>query len=1121
MKSYRTLIAFPLLFASLVAMADIEHVDMGGPRIDFVYDFVDNYAEATLHNASSTSVSSQERCDGVELPGIFLHPVGSGDTVAAYSAEVPEKTPKEGRQILALSSYPFLLFHLGIRDGIDWTSERPNKPNGVRFSVHVDGETVFEEMVQGSGWRPRAVDLTPWGGKTVSIEFCTNAIDGNTNYDWAVFGRPLLARVRGASEISEGWGPWNGLALAQIHSAGTGPVSLTLGERRVDATLPAGSVWLPIEFDRPAPVEFAGDGRLEQVLYAPYESGVTLRSTGLSTPLLTRGRPFNVVSQFVNEGLGRERQEHDATLALAAPGGGEVQLLLREERPRLEPGEKCAVTWRGIQATQSGEWKVNGKPVHVFGSDGFDRDLPAAGNAKSRVRLLAEADGAAYGILETWNGDRWQRAGSLYPLAELETPQGVGQIRVLEVKEEEGNLIVTGDFEQIPGARAVLCFAPDSEAARIGMSSSLTCDTPLEVRAFRGPVVLAGDRAFGAKKDFAVFPGLEYLEGSEASSSERDLAYPLSDRHVPALHKLCAPLMAVQGRNMLVALIWDIDQPWAAGECYPAARFDAPDPELGYEHCRMELFVPSVGKYVAENDYAAQNPFPLPAGETLHIESTLVLDHAANYSEDSIVHGPHRGGLLLQAYRHYFDLFGLPAPSPAPRDWEAEKALSLDAYFHAVWGEDPPGWAHCFQWQPGLLVGHAVPQFLIARDGASPETVAAIEEHTNRVLSRALEERGGSYLWSNAGCHILMGELPFYYGFVGPSMADFLETGKAALARREDGLWRWHPAHDEPRYQALGKDGDHTLSQAALPLMIALRAARMTGDRALREEALELVGLMEAYEVPRGAQTWECPLYQPDILAAAQAIRAYCEAYRLTGDKTRLDHARYWAWTGLPFLYLWEMDGYPTMRYNVISVIGSTFYTHSWLGLPVVWCGLVYAYALQDFAEFDDSFDWNRIAEGITRSAMAQQYAEGPNAGTYPDSWNMVKNSPNSADINPENILVNAFRLRGSSPEIRYRAVEGPDGSVVLNTNADVASLEGGPATGRLLFQLCGAPGFATHTLLAPVPRPTTVNGNAETANSSRALFDSVSGWRYDGNLQAVIVKCAMQNGQETIDIQW
>jgi hypothetical protein len=278
---------------------------------------------------------------------------------------------------------------------------------------------------------------------------------------------------------------------------------------------------------------------------------------------------------------------------------------------------------------------------------------------------------------------------------------------------------------------------------------------------------------------------------------------------------------------------------------------------------------------------------------------------------------------------------------------------------------------------------------------------------------------------------------------------------------------------------------------------------------------------MERYRIPRGAQMWECPLYQPDILAAAYAVRAYCEAYRLWGHGELLHHARYWAFSGLPFLYLWEMEGYPTMRYNVISVIGSTFHTHSWLGLPVVWCGLVYAYALLDLQELDDSFPWETIARGIVRSAMWQQYASGPSRGCYPDSWDMVENRPRPADINPENILVNGFRLRGRSPEIRSARLGRGDGAILLNSAADIRELGGSVAEGSVSFRLESDAGFPAYTLLAPVPRPREIRGSGEKVGGSEALQKVPRGWFYDAELKAAVLKQTFGREGLPHEVRW
>jgi len=79
----------------------------------------------------------------------------------------------------------------------------------------------------------------------------------------------------------------------------------------------------------------------------------------------------------------------------------------------------------------------------------------------------------------------------------------------------------------------------------------------------------------------------------------------------PSPYKIATPLMAAQGNDSLVALLWDENQEWSVGERLPAARFLAPKPGSGSDYIHMSLFAPSVGKYVKENEYeATKHPMP-------------------------------------------------------------------------------------------------------------------------------------------------------------------------------------------------------------------------------------------------------------------------------------------------------------------------------------------------------------------------------------------------------------------------------------------------------------------------------------------------------------------------------
>ena len=1088
---------------------------------------------------------------GEKHTGIFLHPRGIEDAVVAFRDVA---IPDFGAASEALRV--FLMFHIGIRDGVQWHSKTA-PPNGVRFAVCVAGQRLFEEDLTESVWRARALDMRPWAGQGVDIEFRTNAIDRNTSYDWSVFGDPLLCTVNPVMRLDDLPRESAGIALARVVCDVPAAVTLAVGEVSTQGRFDKGSHWLPIHFTgvcAPSFTSEVGDAaRMEEIMFARHAAEVVVEDFALSSPLITADRPFNIALKIKNAGRGHFEGGSELTLQLrpkdASPPRPAAEDGIALPLNALAPGASATLVWRDLVVREMGDWQAAVEPVseadalraslnfHAFpaepggavsGKAGEGVRLRASvrpAHGKLGLTIVEDEARACYALAQCQRQGKLATVGSLYPLASAvfrkagtdAAPvriEGAIHVDTLEVQQE--HVDVKG---HIAGQEVHIRWTADPVSPRVHLRYELEATESIELLSFVGPSIAAGDRAYGSHKDFAVFPGLEYLEGGEHSSSERDIAYPSSDRRVPVAYKITAPLMAVQGNGTLMALIWDMDQPWAAGERRPAARFLAPPPDEGLEHVRMSLFAPSVGTYLKENTWEAETPYRMAKGDKVTLEAWLILDAIDNYEAETVAAGPHAGGLVLQAFRHYFDLFGFPAPSPQPRAWDAEKALCLKGYLDAVWSEDPPGWRHCHGWAPGLLVGHSVPLFLLARDGADKTEQDEIHARIDRVIRRALDEQGPHYLWTNAGCHIMMAELPFYYGFLPESLRDFRDNALRQLAAREDGLWVWRPASE--KHATLGVAGGHTLGQASYPSMLALRAARMTGDPELIAQALEAMKQMERYEVPRGAQMWECPLYQPDILAAARAIRAYCEAYRLTGDPAQLGHARYWAWTGLPFLYLWDMDGYPTMRYNVISVIGSTFHTHSWLGLPVVWCGLVYAYALLDLAQYDDSLDWRAIAQGITNSTMWQQYTEGPSAGTYPDSWNMVRNTPNPADINPENILVNELRLRGRSPEIRYRRVPSVRGTVVFNSAADITSMMGTVDDGTLSVALAGDAGYPAFAFLAPVAEPRDVMGAGVCSASSAVLQEQAEGWFFDPELRAVILKTGMEEGKAEVTVQW
>jgi len=457
-------------------------------------------------------------------------------------------------------------------------------------------------------------------------------------------------------------------------------------------------------------------------------------------------------------------------------------------------------------------------------------------------------------------------------------------------------------------------------------------------------------------------------------------------------------------------------------------------------------------------------------------------------------------GPVLVAVREWLrDNGGLPKPNPWPRSFQSELDVCRTGFLKTVSDENGDKFRHCIGWGPSYAPGFAALLWLDSRIATNADSAARVE----RVSTNMLREGGAGALTSQANCHIMQWEFPFIYGHLPEAMLH-LDGFVDGLIRsqRPDGGWVYEPASKE---QAdLGRSGDSVLGTCANRASSLLRYARITGDRRSFEAGEKALRFMEMFRVPRGGQTWECPMYEPDILAAAYAVRAYHDGYRITGDKRWLRDAVYWAETGVPFIYLWSLPNKPMMLGATIPVFGSTFYKHSWLGVPVQWCGLVYAYHVFHLAEemktargdarptgaLDFSpADWRRVTELITVSATHQQFADGEKIGAYPDSITNFERR-NGAFINPEDILVNVLALNGYDPDIKTARVKSKNGDVVISSAAKIEKARANS------FELDWFQGELSHTLFKGAkPGSVRVNGTALRENEE-------PGWRWDGKHQ-------------------
>jgi len=211
----------------------------------------------------------------------------------------------------------------------------------------------------------------------------------------------------------------------------------------------------------------------------------------------------------------------------------------------------------------------------------------------------------------------------------------------------------------------------------------------------------------------------------------------------------------------------------------------------------------------------------------------------------------------------------------------------------------------------------------------------------------------------------------------------------------------------------------HANGLSGRDVVTILEGATLSADKQLIEKALELLDKQTALyadTVPRGAQTWEVPLHTPDILASAHMVKAYALGYIISGRREYLEQARYWAWTGVPFVYLYPPTSAPVGVYATIPVLGATNWKAPvWIGRPVQWCGLAYASALHLLAQYDSKGPWEKIAKGITAAGLQMTWpqADKNRQGLLPDFFDLKAQVAAGPAINPGTVQAHLPELYG------------------------------------------------------------------------------------------------------------
>ena len=538
----------------------------------------------------------------------------------------------------------------------------------------------------------------------------------------------------------------------------------------------------------------------------------------------------------------------------------------------------------------------------------------------------------------------------------------------------------------------------------VEITTNITVDQDRELYHIPWVTLFPGLNTYGERKTQAILPGVEYL-ADEPSSSEADLRGEQAIRRIVDDFKLCIPMMALNHHNRYIGINWTRTD-------HPAPVFDSPDRIFDSDAHLMGLWHPGVGEKRLENELQVYDTFSLAADEPLSLTYTIL-----GGSGESVV----------PAVQHQLFLMdGLPELPEFEGGFDAAVELLAAGWLDSEAHEDGY-WRHAI-W-PGFGPQPASDAPAYMRWLAAKTDDAELAERLKQGAARGLERLNPDDPYISRISHVARPVMPLLFGRIEEHMEGQLARGRNGLADfDEDGIRRYVPPEEGPDYGET-HFADHANGLSAVSLENVLEAAVFTGDEELIREGLALLDRqteLYANTVPRGAQTWEMPLHTPDILASGRLVRCYVLAYQLTEDPKYLEEARYWAWTGVPFVYLDPPTPGPIGLYATIAVLGATnWVAPNWIGLPVQWCGLVYRSALHDLADVDpdDGPFWAKLAKGITLSGLQQTFPldDESRQGTLPDFFHLKEQVSDGPAIIPGTVQANLAEVYDETPFYQMR----------------------------------------------------------------------------------------------------
>ncbi len=655
------------------------------------------------------------------------------------------------------------------------------------------------------------------------------------------------------------------------------------------------------------------------------------------------------------------------------------------------------------------------------------------------------------------------------------------------------------DADEVRWSLSIEFYMPD-RGPRVTITGRLAASGLCDLLAFRCPFLRVSADAAGPQRTAAIFPGLDWVVGRERSSSSDVAPPPFDRRHVPHPYKITVPVMALARGALVTGLTWDPLQMWdgerreSSAPRYPAAVFASPDFTQKADSHLMGLFLPSVPKFVDEGSLCAERPYQMTPGREIKLECNLFTLDSSN---------------VLEAIGEYINLCGLIPPPPKPRSYKESIELDIETYLDRAWSPARSSWAHSSTAEQKWTF-------------YSELVALALWRGSLFAKAKELKQRMRDCVEEAVAAHGAASGLSLAYFRGGFSTELGLWKGRLdKLIRRQqrDGGW---PAEDA----AVGRKRERSLpGVTAEHAAMLLKSALLTGDRGHRDAGIKAVRFLDRVSRPSGLRVWDVHQNAPDLLAAAQLLAAYLDAYLISGNPARLERAVYWAWAGLPFVWLWQAHNREVMRYASVPFFAVTLMDKKpWFGVAAQWNGLVYARELFRIARYDRSMRWHRIGRAITQCGMQLQKtdngARSELAGFYPDAYNVVEGREYyPLRLNPQFITRNVLHLLGEELEPRCEVVARHERRARVATVAHMLAIRSSPR--QLVVRLGYHAGETCYLTLAECDKPSQVRWGGAKLDEIDDLADAARAWRHDAGRSLTIVRLSFDQLEEILEFRF